>query len=96
MQSPPVPRNLVPLKEKHSPQHTILEHPMLMIIPPLNTTDQVSRLFKIIRSVDTWEKVLVHFVSEKCTVEPGYNDIGLYDTPSTTSYILWFQLIRHC
>jgi hypothetical protein len=30
------------------------------------------------------------------TVEPGYNDIGLYDTSSITSDILWYQLIRHC
>ena len=27
------------------------------------------------------------------TVEPGYNDIGLYDTPSILSVILWYQLI---
>jgi hypothetical protein len=31
-----------------------------------------------------------------CTVELGYNDIGLYDTPSITSHILWYQLIPHC
>jgi hypothetical protein len=30
------------------------------------------------------------------TVEPGYNDIGLYDTSSTASDILWYQLIPHC
>jgi hypothetical protein len=30
------------------------------------------------------------------TVEPGYNDIGLYDTSSITSDILWYQLIPHC
>jgi hypothetical protein len=30
------------------------------------------------------------------TVEPGYNDIGLYDTPSIASGILWYQLIPHC
>jgi hypothetical protein len=30
------------------------------------------------------------------TVEPGYNDIGLCDTSSITSYILWYQLIPHC
>jgi hypothetical protein len=29
------------------------------------------------------------------TVEPGYNDIGLYDTSSITSRILWYQLIPH-
>ena len=28
------------------------------------------------------------------TVEPGYNDIGLYDTPHITSDILWYKLIR--
>jgi hypothetical protein len=30
------------------------------------------------------------------TVEPVYNDIGLYDTSSITSDILWYQLIPHC
>ena len=30
------------------------------------------------------------------TVEPGYNDIGLSDTSSITSDILWYQLIPHC
>jgi hypothetical protein len=30
------------------------------------------------------------------TVDPGYNDIGLYDTSFIKSDILWFQLIRHC
>jgi hypothetical protein len=29
-------------------------------------------------------------------VEPGYNDIGLHDTSSITSDILWYQLIPHC
>jgi hypothetical protein len=30
------------------------------------------------------------------TVEPGYNDIGLYDASSITSGILRYQLIPHC
>jgi hypothetical protein len=30
------------------------------------------------------------------TVEPGYNDIVLYDTSPIESYILWYQLIRRC
>jgi len=30
------------------------------------------------------------------TVEPGYNDIGLYDTLSIASYILRYQLIPYC
>jgi hypothetical protein len=30
------------------------------------------------------------------TVEPGYNDIGLCETLSITSDILWCQLIPHC
>ena len=30
------------------------------------------------------------------TVEPGYNDIGLYDTPHITSDILWYQSVPHC
>jgi hypothetical protein len=29
-------------------------------------------------------------------VKPGYNDIGLCDTPSITSDILWYQFIPHC
>jgi hypothetical protein len=33
---------------------------------------------------------------DKYTVEPGYNDIGLCDTSSITSYVLWYQLIPHC
>jgi hypothetical protein len=28
-------------------------------------------------------------------VEPGYNDIGLHDTSSIASDILWHQLIPH-
>jgi hypothetical protein len=30
------------------------------------------------------------------TVEPGYNDIDLYDTALIESDILWYKLIRHC
>jgi hypothetical protein len=29
-------------------------------------------------------------------VEPGYNDISLYDASSIASDILWYELIRHC
>jgi hypothetical protein len=29
-------------------------------------------------------------------VEPGYNDIGLYVSPSITTGILWYHLIPHC
>jgi len=29
-------------------------------------------------------------------VEPGYNDIGLYDTSTIESALLWHELIRHC
>jgi hypothetical protein len=34
---------------------------------------------------------------KKITVEPGYNDIGLYDTSPITSYILWCQspIVNH-
>jgi hypothetical protein len=32
----------------------------------------------------------------KNTVQPGYNDIGLYDTSSIASDILWYQLVPHC
>jgi hypothetical protein len=30
------------------------------------------------------------------TVEPCYNDIGLYDTSFIESDILWYQSTRHC
>ena len=30
------------------------------------------------------------------SVEPGYNDIGLYDTSSITSNVLLYQLIPNC
>jgi hypothetical protein len=30
------------------------------------------------------------------TVEPGYNDIGPYNTSLIASNILWYQLIPHC
>ena len=33
--------------------------------------------------------------TEEYTVEPGYNDIGLYDTSSIASDILWYQLILY-
>jgi hypothetical protein len=36
------------------------------------------------------------FIVRVYTVEPGYNDIGLSDTSSITSDILWYQLIPHC
>jgi hypothetical protein len=31
-----------------------------------------------------------------CNLKPGYNDVGLYDTSSIETDILWYQLIRHC
>jgi len=31
----------------------------------------------------------------KYRVEPGYNDIDLYDTPPIASDIPWYQLILH-
>jgi len=30
------------------------------------------------------------------TIEPGYNNISLYDTSPTESHILWYQFIHHC
>jgi hypothetical protein len=30
------------------------------------------------------------------TAEPGYNDIGLYNTSHVESDFLWCELIRHC
>jgi len=39
----------------------------------------------------------LHFSSRPVhTMEPGYNDIGLCDTSSIASDILWCQLIPHC
>jgi hypothetical protein len=35
------------------------------------------------------------FIFYRITVEPGYNDIGLYGTSSIASDILWYQLIPH-
>jgi hypothetical protein len=35
-------------------------------------------------------------VRRKSTVEPAYNDIGLYDLSSIASDILWYQSIPHC
>jgi len=35
-------------------------------------------------------------MGEKITVEPGYNDIGLYDTSSIASDILRYQVAPHC
>ena len=35
-------------------------------------------------------------VENKNTVEPAYNDIGLYNTSPITLDILWYQLIRYC
>ena len=31
---------------------------------------------------------------QRDTVEPGYNDIGLHDTSSIASNIVWYQLIN--
>jgi hypothetical protein len=36
------------------------------------------------------------FVGVPYRVEPGYKDIGLHDTSSITSDILWYQLISRC
>jgi hypothetical protein len=38
----------------------------------------------------------LRFSARRHTVEPGYNDIGLYDISPVESDILWYQLIRHC
>jgi hypothetical protein len=35
---------------------------------------------------------MIVFETFLITVEPGHNDIGLYDTSSITSDILWYQL----
>jgi hypothetical protein len=34
--------------------------------------------------------------TDACVVEPGYNGIGLCDTSSVASDILWYQLNPHC
>ena len=38
MQSPPVPRYLVPPRSKYSPQHHILKHPQLLFLPQCQRT----------------------------------------------------------
>ena len=35
-------------------------------------------------------------MSQHYKVQPGYNDIGLCETPSIAPDILWCQLIPHC
>jgi hypothetical protein len=35
-------------------------------------------------------------MSNSQIAEPGYNDIGLSDTSSIASDILWYQVIPHC
>jgi hypothetical protein len=39
---------------------------------------------------------LALFARSRNPVEPGYNDIALYNISPIESYILWYQLIRHC
>jgi hypothetical protein len=43
-----------------------------------------------------FSKFLACYAFKSNAVEPGYNDIGLSDTPSITSDVLWYQLICHC
>jgi hypothetical protein len=40
--------------------------------------------------------IVRHDTKRHITVEPGYNDIGLYNTSFMASDILWYQLIPHC
>jgi len=40
-----------------------------------------------------WDIARRHMVH---AVKSGYNDIGLYDTSSIASDILWYQLIPNC
>jgi hypothetical protein len=42
-----------------------------------------------------WYKYRIYFTA-KYPAESSYNDIGLYNTPSTASDIQWYQLIAHC
>jgi len=37
-----------------------------------------------------------NIIDAKYTVDPAYNDNGLYDTLSITSDIMWYQLIPYC
>jgi len=39
---------------------------------------------------------LYHHVKLQSTAESGYNDIGLCDTSSIASDILWYRLISRC
>jgi len=38
----------------------------------------------------------VLFNFKQFTLKTGYNDIGLYNSSSIMSAILWYQLIPHC
>jgi hypothetical protein len=38
---------------------------------------------------------LILQLTHQNTVKPGYNDIGLRDTSSIASDLLWYQLIPH-
>jgi hypothetical protein len=55
--------------------------------------------FKRQKAVGNWKngvvKTLKLLTCTRYIVEPSYNDIGLYDTSSIASDILWYQLIPH-
>jgi hypothetical protein len=48
------------------------------------------------KHVGVYKDNVQYLVIKTYTVEPGYNIIGLYDTSSIASDILWYQLIPHC
>ena len=39
--------------------------------------------------------IFIKTITDRNTIEPAYNDIGLYNTSSITSDILWCQSIPH-
>ena len=51
-----------------------------------------------LKGTELWTYLETNDLSEHftITVEPGYNDIGLSDTSSITSRVLWYQFVPHC
>ena len=40
--------------------------------------------------------IILYYYTHTHTVEPGCNNIGLYETWSTAADTLWYQLIPYC
>jgi hypothetical protein len=54
-----------------------------------------SRQHQFATRTQQFSNLLSHDVRVTDT-EPGYNDIGLYNTSPIVSGVLWYQLIPHC